>query len=212
MADRRKTANTALRQVRERQFQMSRHEFAKRIVTTGEEMGESVGCTARLVAAWEDGDVECPRGVYRRILTRMTGRTMEQLGFRPLTPSASALPALAPNAPNAPNGENKSAVPDRRAFLADTAGAAVALLPVLTATGERPPGRIGMRNVHAVHQAVSALYAHDHDHGSATLRQQASEALHTAYGWLQDGQLADRTERHLRSATGHLSIRRMALL
>ncbi|KUN16498.1 hypothetical protein AQJ23_45105 [Streptomyces antibioticus] len=203
MADRRKTPNVTLRRLREREFQMSRHEFARLIVTTGEEMGESVGCTARLVAAWEDGDVERPRGVYRRILTRMTGRTTEQLGFRLTTPVASAASAAAPSAPN---GGWENAAPDRRAFLADTAGAAVALLPVLTAAGERTPGRIGMHSVHAVHEAVGALYAHDHDHGSAALRQQASEALHTAYGWLQDGQLTDRTERQLRSATGHLSI------
>ncbi|MGW2937140.1 hypothetical protein ACWDA7_36090, partial [Streptomyces sp. NPDC001156] len=77
---------------------------------------------------------------------------------------------------------------------------------MLSGADDQPPGRIGTRNVRAVHQAVSTIYAHDHDHGSAALRQKASQALHQAYGWMQDGRLTDRTERQLRSATGHLSI------
>ncbi|MGW2939138.1 hypothetical protein ACWDA7_47190 [Streptomyces sp. NPDC001156] len=51
MADRRKTPNAQLRALREDQLQMSRHEFARRVVAAGEEMGEAVACTARLVAA-----------------------------------------------------------------------------------------------------------------------------------------------------------------
>ena len=53
MVDRRNPPNTRLRAVREDEFQMSRMEFAQLVVDTGEEMGEQVGCTARLVAAWE---------------------------------------------------------------------------------------------------------------------------------------------------------------
>lgn len=77
MADRRLTPNTRLRAVRELEFQMSRQEFAQLIVATGKAADEAVACSARLVAAWEDGKVSLPRAVYRRILTRMTGgRTM----------------------------------------------------------------------------------------------------------------------------------------
>ncbi|MFF7764178.1 hypothetical protein [Streptomyces griseorubiginosus] len=199
MADRRKIPNLSLRALREEELQTSRHEFAQRVVKTGQEMGEAVACSKRLVAAWEDGEVELPRPVYRRILTRMTGRTMAELGFRAGTAAASPISEV--------NGTDSRKAPvDRRAFLTDGAGVAVTLLPALPPAGDLPPGRIGTRNVRAVHKAVRTIYAHDHDHGSASLRQKASEALHRAYNWLQDGQLTDRTERQLRSATGHLSI------
>ncbi|MER8073074.1 hypothetical protein ABTZ59_32905 [Streptomyces sp. NPDC094034] len=55
-------------------------------------------------------------------------------------------------------------------------------------------------------RAVSRIYAHDHDHGSAALRRAAAEALHTAYGWLREGTYTGRAGRRLCSATGHLSI------
>lgn len=199
MADRHKISNTVLRAVRVNEFQMSRQEFAKLIVTTGDEIGETVACTPRLVAAWEDGDVQLPRAVYRRVLTRLTGRTMGELGFRlssPARPVASASVADVP--------EQELGV-DRRAFVMDGAGAALSLIP-LGAARENPPGRIGIGDVRAVDRAVSQIYAHDHDHGSAALRRDASEALHTAYQWLQEGKYTERTGRRLRSATGHLSI------
>ncbi len=199
MADRRKIPNTVLRAVREDELQMSRQEFAKLIVKTGEEMGEAVACTSRLVAAWEDGDVRLPRAVYRRILKRLTGRTMGELGFRlssPARPVASAV--------SADVAEEEHGV-DRRAFVVDGAGAALSLIP-LGAAMENQPGRIGVGDVRAVDRAVSQIYAHDHDHGSVALRRGASEALHTAYQWLQEGTYTERTGRRLRSATGHLSI------
>lgn len=97
MADRPKEPNARLRVVRENELQRSRQEFAKLIVKAGEEMGETVACTARLVAAWEDGDVQLPRAVYRRILTRLTGRTMQELGFRLSTSVGPAVLAAMAN-------------------------------------------------------------------------------------------------------------------
>lgn len=193
MADRRNPPNARLRAVREGDFQMSRAEFARRVVDTGEQLGEHVGCTARLVAAWEDGDVDCPRAVYRRILTHMTGRTMRELGFRLTLP-----------APIDTGRPDESPV-DRRVFLADGASAALSLVPLATAPA-RPVGRIGSTDAHSVDQAVATIYAHDHDHGSAALRRDAARALHTAYQWLQEGTYTDQVGRMLRSATGHLSI------
>ncbi|MEJ8631943.1 hypothetical protein [Streptomyces sp. MS2.AVA.5] len=91
MASEHPRPNTQLRAVRELDLQMSRTEFARLIIATGADMGEHVGCTARLVAAWEDGDVDCPRAVYRRILSRLTGRAMSELGFRlPSLPTGRA--------------------------------------------------------------------------------------------------------------------------
>lgn len=187
----RRTPNLALRALRELEYQMSRPEFAKLVADTGEEMGENVGCTPRLIAAWEDGTVACPRPPYRRILTRLTGRPISELGFR-IAPSPAA--ARRPR-------EEESDV-ERRAFLLDTAALALPLGP----DRRKPAGRIGAREVRSVAQTVAAIYAHDHDHGSAPLRQAASEALHTAYQWLQSGTYTERTGRKLRSATGFLGI------
>ncbi|MFF8193695.1 hypothetical protein ACF05L_23270 [Streptomyces bobili] len=199
MADRRSTIpNTVLRQVREDEFQMSRMEFAAAVRKTGEEMGEPVGCGSRLVAAWEDGEVGCPRGVYRRILTRMTGRSMARLGFR-TGPAAPALPAA--TSLDGPWEECDSV--KRRHFLLDGAGVVLSL-PM--GADEKAPGKIGAAQVRAVTKAVATLYEKDHDHGSATVRQAASRALHTAYLWLQNGTYSAKTETKLRSAVGALSI------
>jgi hypothetical protein len=190
--------NTVLRQVREDEFQMSRMEFAAAVRKAGKEMGEPVGCGTRLVAAWEDGEVGCPRGVYRRILTRMTGRSMAQLGFR-TGQAATALPAA-----TATYGQREESDPvERRHFLFDGAGVVLGL-PL--GTDEKAPGKIGATQVRAVTKAVATLYEKDHDHGSATVRQAASRALHTAYQWLQNGTYSTKTETKLRSAVGALSI------
>lgn len=201
MADHRNPPNLQLRALRENQLQMSRTEFAKLVVDTGTEMGETSGCTARLVAAWEDGDVDCPRSNYRRILTQLTGRTMHELGFQGASPALVRQSSAGTYGPDRQEGDPV----DRRAFLADSAGAALSLV----LSGSRPekvPGRVGVADVRAVDQAVTTIYSHDHDHGSAALRQDASTALHTAYQWLQDGMYTEKTGKRLRSATGHLSI------
>ncbi|MFJ7271962.1 hypothetical protein ACIQV3_35900 [Streptomyces sp. NPDC099050] len=198
MADHPRSPNAQLRAVREGDFQMSRQEFAKLIVKTGDGMGEPVGCTSRLVAAWEDGEVRLPRAVYRRVLTKVTGRTLRDLGFQLDTPPLAAQGVTA-------HGTAQEDPVDRRAFLTDDMGAALSLLP-LGSTQEKTPGRIGTGDIRAVDRAVTTIYAHDHDHGSAALRRDASRALHTAYTWLQDGIYTDKTGKRLRSATGHLSI------
>ena len=199
MADHRHSPNARLRAVRELEFQMSRQEFAKLVVATGEEMGEPVGCTSRLVAAWEDGDVECPRAVYRRILSRLTsGRTMTELGFRPASSPTGR------QAVRTPSEAEPVAPVNRRGFLFDSAGAAFSFS--LGALIQRRPGRIGIADVRAVDEAVTTIYSHDHDHGSATLRRDASNVLHVAYEWLHEGAYTEKTGKRLRAATGHLSI------
>ncbi|MEV6781160.1 hypothetical protein [Streptomyces sp. NPDC051098] len=195
--------NTQLRAVRELDLQMSRTEFARVIIATGVEMGEHVGCTARLVAAWEDGDVDCPRAVYRRILTRLTGRTMSELGFRLPSPTFGRARERSDHRTEpARPGDGR---PGRRVVLREGTGAALALIPLTGSGRGRGLGRIGNGEVDAVDQAVAQIYPHDQDHGSATLRRDAAAALHTAYQW-PDGTLTERTEQRLRSATGHLSI------
>lgn len=200
MADHRHHPNPQLRAVRVGEFQMSRQEFAKLIVKTGTGMGERVACTSRLVAAWEDGEVGLPQAVYRRILTQVTGRGMADLGFRLAAPATarSVAPAAATHGP-----EEESDPVERRAFLLDGAGVVLTLLP---GADRREPGRIGAGEVRAVTKAVTGLYAHDHDYGSAPLRTAAAEALHTAYQWLQSGTYTEKTGRKLRSATGALAV------
>ncbi|WP_446040357.1 hypothetical protein [Streptomyces sp. SID1121] len=203
MAERRNPPNTRLRHVRVRELQMSRDEFARRIVATGQEMGEGeVGCGARLIAAWEDGDVACPRAVYRRILTRMTGRGPAELGFRLPLAAAPAVRAEQQAGPSLPHEWENDPV-ERRALLRDGVGVVLALS---LGTGRHMPGRIGAGEVRSVTAAVSTLYAHDHDHGSAPLRRAAGEALSIAHQWLRSGSYTERTGRRLRSATGALGI------
>jgi tetratricopeptide (TPR) repeat protein len=173
---------------------MSRTELARRIVETGRRMGEHVGCTARLVASWEDGEVACPQAVYRRILTKITGRTAAELGFVPASPALAVV--------RDPDQHQEDQDVNRRAFLGDATGVALALMPGET----QRVGRLGARDVHAVTRAVETVYAHDHEHGSASLRTATADALNTAYAWLQEGTYTEVVGTGLRSATGHLSI------
>src|SRR5215472_363036 len=82
-ADKAKTPNLVLRHIREVERRESREEFAAAVVSTGRQLGDrSLGCDARLVARWEDGEVECPRPAYQRALVALTGRPFAQLGFQ----------------------------------------------------------------------------------------------------------------------------------
>lgn len=75
--------NPVVREVRESQLRMSRDEFARHVNATAAAMGENTGCTARLIAAWERGEVASPRPVYERVLHELTGRALSDLGFSP---------------------------------------------------------------------------------------------------------------------------------
>ena len=78
-----KTPNLLLRHLRETERRESREEFAAAVAEAGRQLGDKhLACDARLVARWEDGDVECPRPAYQRALAALTGRPFDQLGFR----------------------------------------------------------------------------------------------------------------------------------
>ena len=82
-ANRAKAPNLVIRRIREVERRETREEFATAVVNAGLQLGERhLGCDARLVARWEDGDVECPRPAYQRALEVLTGRRFDQLGFR----------------------------------------------------------------------------------------------------------------------------------
>ncbi|WUH91669.1 hypothetical protein OG900_17195 [Streptomyces sp. NBC_00433] len=194
--------NAVIRDVRETQFRMSREEFARHVNVTATAMGENTGCTARLVAAWERGEVASPRPVYERVLHEITGRSLADLGFATRRAPAATVPVI-PTHPYARRADDADM--ERRTFLRDGAGSVtgVALgLPRSQQSGRR----MGMREVRNVVASTQALYAHDHDHGSAALRREATKALHTSYEWLSHGQYTLATGRLLRSATGALSI------
>ncbi|MDG4531811.1 hypothetical protein [Streptomyces sp. AV19] len=125
---------------------------------------------------------------------------MAELGFRiaPIQLTVNA-PAVMDTA-----GATEVSDVERRAFLLDSAGVAVAL-PVGT-WQPGPSRKIGMAEVRSVDQFVQGMYQHDHDHGSAQLRRAATEVLHSAYRWLQDGVYSKETGERLRSATGYLAI------
>lgn len=193
--------NNIIREVRESQLRMSRTELARHLNTTAAAMGENTGCTARLIAAWESGAVASPRPVYERVLHEVTGRSLQDLGFAP----RRATQPVAPDPVRTYERNASEGDVERRRFLREGAGSVSGAVFGLA----RPTGsdrRMGMREVRSVIATTNALYAHDHDHGSAAMRREAARTLHTAYEWLQRGHFTQANGRLLRSATGLLSI------
>lgn len=60
---------------------MSQEEFAQAIRTAGDDLGEPNDCTAKTVQRWEAGAVSYPRRNYVRALEKVTGVSIEDLGF-----------------------------------------------------------------------------------------------------------------------------------
>jgi hypothetical protein len=137
-ADRDKTPNLVLRHIREVERHETREEFAAAVVTAGHRIGvKHLGCDARLVGRWEDGDVECPRPAYQRALNALTGRSATELGFRQR--NAIRLPSSTDLTPDRLSFEVDAegrvwATVDRRRFLVGTAAAVLAQagLPSIT--------------------------------------------------------------------------------
>ena len=141
MSGKAKTPNLTLRYIREIERHESREEFAAAIVTAGRQLGDKhLACDARLVARWEDGDVECPRPAYQRALAALTGRPFDQLGFR--LRNAIELPStnvLAPGRLSLHVDEEGQvwATIGRRTFLVGTSAALLTQMG-FTETGELP--------------------------------------------------------------------------
>ncbi|ATL28593.1 helix-turn-helix domain-containing protein [Streptomyces formicae] len=62
-------------------MRMSQEDLARALRRAGEETGEANEASKRLVQRWEAGVSRSPRGVYVRALERVTGRSIEELGF-----------------------------------------------------------------------------------------------------------------------------------
>ena len=129
-AERAKTPNLVLRRIREIERRETREEFAAAVVIAGRQLGNrQLGCDARLVAKWEDGDVACPRPAYQRALEALTGRTFAELGFRQR--NAIELPSPSELTPDRlsfhVDEEGRVwATVDRRTFLVGTSAALLA--------------------------------------------------------------------------------------
>src|SRR5215472_1710718 len=107
--ERAKAPNLVLRHIREVERRETREEFAAAVVIAGRQLGDThLGCDARLVARWEDGDVGCPRPAYQRALAALTARPFAHLGFR--LRNAIELPSLS------------GLTPDRLSFDVDDEG------------------------------------------------------------------------------------------
>lgn len=77
--------NDVLRAVR-MGLRMSQDDLAKAIRRAGDEVGEPNEANKRLVQRWESGVSRTPRPVYARALERVTGFSVEALGFEPALP------------------------------------------------------------------------------------------------------------------------------
>jgi len=128
--ERAKAPNLVLRHIREVERRETREEFAAAVVIAGRQLGDDhLGCDARLVARWEDGDVRCPRPAYQRALEALTGRSFAELGFR--QQNAIELPSpceLTPERLSFHVDEEGQvwATLDRRTFLVGTSAALLA--------------------------------------------------------------------------------------
>ncbi|MFJ3310322.1 hypothetical protein ACIPSA_46500 [Streptomyces sp. NPDC086549] len=178
--------NNAFRRLREEEWKMGRREAAEFLVKQSIEHGEPVHCVTRTIATWEDGTTACPSPPYRRLLHKITGRTVAQLGFTP------------------PTSETAESEDDmrRRTMLLGTGAS------LLTAARRTPSNGPALGSVHLqqLRDTEHALYAQDRDHGSAELSRQAARALATAHTWLRHGSYTEPLGRHLQSATGNLSV------
>jgi len=190
--------NDVFRRVREVEWQMGRREAAEWLVTKSIEFfGDPVECGPRTIATWEDGTVSCPRPKYQRLLTRLTGRSITQLGF---TLSA---PRRAPRSQTAGQTTEGEADMRRRSLLL---GAGAALLTTVAQETASASPSLGGDHLQAVLEAEQSLYAQDRERGSAELNRQAATSLHTAHIWLRQGRYSEDMGRRLHSATGALSV------
>jgi hypothetical protein len=141
--ERAKAPNLVLRHIREVERRETREEFAAAVVIAGRQLGDNhLGCDARLVARWEDGDVGCPRPAYQRALAALTGRPFAGLGFR--QPNAIELPSpceLTPETLSFHVDEEGRvwATVDRRTFLVGTSAALLAQAGIGLPDGLIPP-------------------------------------------------------------------------
>lgn len=115
--------NETLRGVRHG-LNLSQDEFAARLRSAGEELGEPNEATKRLVQRWESGESRSARPVYRRALERVTSRPYQDLGFKEPAP--------------APAEEGV----ERRAVLEAGAGALLATHALIDPAGRRPAANL----------------------------------------------------------------------
>ncbi|MGG8410498.1 N-acetyltransferase family protein [Streptomyces sp. 12297] len=183
--------NTTFRRLREEEWQMGRREAAEFLVKKSIEHGDPVHCVTRTIATWEDGTTACPSPAYRRLLHKLTGRTVTQLGFTLPTPRTAR------------TTENEDDM-RRRTMLLGTSAALLTATAPSTITGSGPA--LGAEHLQQLHDAELTLYAHDRNHGSAELGRQAAAALDTAHTWLRHGRYSEHLGRRLHCATGNLSV------
>ncbi|MBT2387501.1 hypothetical protein [Streptomyces sp. ISL-11] len=185
--------NLKVRAVREERFHMSRSEFAALINEQGARMGENTGCTSRVVATWEDGDVDCPRPVYRRILAALTGENMSALGF------PSRQPPMHRTVVTSDQFDDQEQAVDRRSFVSGLA--ALGFCP------ERgTPRKIGSPEVHTVRETVRRLKQLDEQMGGNNLCMDARRALGALNRLINTAWYTEPTGRELRSAFADLAV------
>ncbi|MEV4437471.1 hypothetical protein AB0K09_00390 [Streptomyces sp. NPDC049577] len=191
-----KIPNAKVRAIRVERFQMSRSEFATLINNRAAELGENTGCTSRVIATWEDGDVKCPRSVYRRVLTDITGESMDALGFV-VAPSTGRSPRRTVVALDQLDGQEQAV--DRRQF-------AFGLAALGFCTERGTPRKIGTAEVRTVRRTVRQLKQLDERMGGDNLSVDAQRALGALNRLINTARYTDTTGKHLRSAYGDLAV------
>jgi len=220
-----KIANAVLRAIREDERRQSRDEFARDLVAKGAELGESVACDGRLIARWEDGDVRSPRPVYRRLLSAVTGRPFDQLGFpRPHARGSEPPPVSGTADPDFPSSVREgldTAVRlwredmGRRRFRFDAGFSSTAFtVPVLrwlTASGAESPestrgGSVSEADVRAARTMAATFRRLDNLYGGGHVRSAVVGFLHGDVApLLREGRYGEQVGRALFGAAAELT-------
>jgi transcriptional regulator with XRE-family HTH domain len=149
-----------------------------------ERLGVSGALTVRTLARWESADPPLPRPAAQQVLESLFGVPLEQLGFT--VPDTRRTPAV-----------------QRRRFLEDSVGAAVALAaPAFV--GDHA-GRVDAGHLRAIDAAIEKVYVTDHAAGSGSARQGALDLVGRITGLLSNGSYLETVGRALQAALGQVT-------
>lgn len=212
--------NLVLRHIREVERHESRKEFAKAMADAAYQLRLNVAPDARYVAHLELGTIGAPRGPYRQVLERVTGRPFAELGWA--VPAAPEPVAAEPSTEDEgteygdlqrtlslASGLWRSDVERRDFLLGATFSSAAMLVPSMDfvvqpqdrsveSTGQR---RVRMADVELIRDMCSHALEMDAKHGGGRVRASLVAFLDSEVTDLLRGSYNDEVGRALMAAT-----------
>lgn len=161
---------------------------------SAEVFGAPGRCGDRHVRRWISGEVRWPWPAYLLPLTRIFGRTPQQMGFVPRGAS-SALPPAPSTVPTAPGREPA----EPRSFIA------VSLAATLGVDQLPRQGRLGLSDVARIEHTITRLDAHFNGLGGGALIEVATDYLTRLQHALDHCSYGERVERGLHRAVADVA-------